>query len=93
MNPAANASRADWARKNWSRSDHICSMEKSVPPRGRMKCLPLVKEMGKAIELASICGLGPIRSGAADDSRQHFFEDDVNKASVGKRARHRPNEK
>ena len=28
MNRAANACRADWARKNWLRSDHICSMEK-----------------------------------------------------------------
>jgi formate dehydrogenase beta subunit len=39
--------------------------------------LPLMKEMGKAIELASICGLGrsvpvPLTTVAA------FFEDDVN---------------
>jgi NADH:ubiquinone oxidoreductase subunit F (NADH-binding) len=52
--------------------------------------LPMIKEMGKAIELASICGLGrsvpiPLMTAAA------FFEGDVTKhlsgngaASVGK---------
>ena len=40
--------------------------------------LPLVAEMGSAIELASICGLGrsvpvPLRSAI------NYFEDDVNK--------------
>jgi formate dehydrogenase beta subunit len=53
--------------------------------------LPLVKEMGKAIELASICGLGrsvpiPLMTAAA------FFPDDVTKHLSGNGARW-PNEK
>ncbi|MEY2439661.1 MAG: NADH-ubiquinone oxidoreductase-F iron-sulfur binding region, partial [Verrucomicrobiota bacterium] len=44
----------------------------------RDETLPLIKEMGKAIELASICGLGrsvpvPLLTAAT------FFEDDVKK--------------
>ena len=56
--------------------------------------LPLVKEMGKAIELASICGLGrsvpiPLMTAAA------FFEEDVTKHLSGNGARpsRSPNEK
>src|SRR6185295_14004855 len=53
--------------------------------------LPLVKEMGKAIELASICGLGrsvpiPLMTAAA------FFEDDVTKHLSGNGTKW-PNEK
>src|SRR5439155_12096497 len=49
---------------------------------GKDEILPMIKEMGKAIELASICGLGrsvpiPLMTAAA------FFEDDVTRHLSG----------
>ena len=54
--------------------------------RWKDELLPMIAEMGRAIELASICGLGrsvpvPLRTAI------NYFEDDVNKhLSGGSRA-------
>ncbi len=54
-----------------------------TPERWQNELLPLIAEMGKAIELASICGLGrsvpvPLRTAI------NYFGDDVNKHLLGR---------